>query len=70
MKIEKKVFNNRLKGLQLDCYGAKMIVDVNTFLNLVTPGITLAIQGSFILLKAFFTTPNSGPFSLLKNFFG
>ena len=36
MKIEKKVFNNRLKGLQLDCYGAKMIIDVNAFLDLVT----------------------------------
>ena len=36
MKINKKVFNNSLKELQLDCYGAKMIVDIDSFLNLVT----------------------------------
>ena len=36
MKINKKVFNNSLKELQLDCYGAKMIVDIDGFLNSVT----------------------------------
>tara|TARA_R110000787_G_scaffold40066_10_gene99843 strand:- start:1530 stop:1841 length:312 start_codon:yes stop_codon:yes gene_type:complete len=36
MKINRKVFNNSLKNLQLDCGGAKMTVDVQAFLNLVT----------------------------------
>ena len=36
MKIHKKLFNNRQKSLQLDCCGAKMVVDVDRFLSLVT----------------------------------
>ena len=40
MKINRKVFNNSLKNLQLDCYGAKMVIDVEAFLELVMIGNT------------------------------